>query len=427
MILLFIGSIMFSFSSVSADVISPKKQIDFGIQLEDVVCKEGLFKIIKASTGNPVCVEPSSAEKLVKKGWAKPIDTITLEDASGEGKKVGTVKGITIVPIATNVGKLKTQTPTAGYNFVFEACSKKDEIKALEVVVRSDSDLKHFTLAENIPPMSCVTSAVMVKAANPNSISAEIINKGEITRNIISLEDKIKSLKEQITKERTNLPNTKVVKPDEKTNQTITQTTDRINTLRKELNEAQGDLYTYLFALYTTSKTDSRGFETMSFSGTPIHESSANILSVTKAIRGEKTHDVVFEVCAGSEIVKLPIVTISSGIDAQKIKIGDKISPKSCQMTSVKLQADNINNISVTLQERGEAAVKIDNMERKILDLQNTLAITKKNLNEIIHKSDRPEDFNQKISEATSKISQLREEITLLRAQLNNILMKTYQ
>ena len=49
----------------------PKKQIEKGIELEDVTCKEDLQLIFKYD-GSPACVKPETAEKLIERGWASP-------------------------------------------------------------------------------------------------------------------------------------------------------------------------------------------------------------------------------------------------------------------------------------------------------------------------------------------------------------------
>ena len=48
---------------------SPLKQIQDGILPDDVACRSGFELILKSSTGNPACVLPSSASKLVSTGW----------------------------------------------------------------------------------------------------------------------------------------------------------------------------------------------------------------------------------------------------------------------------------------------------------------------------------------------------------------------
>jgi len=49
---------------------SPKKQGEIGIKPQNIVCKEGLELIFKSTDGSPACVKPSTAEKLLERGWA---------------------------------------------------------------------------------------------------------------------------------------------------------------------------------------------------------------------------------------------------------------------------------------------------------------------------------------------------------------------
>ena len=55
---------------VDDQILAPLKQISSGVIASDVVCKEGLELIIKASTGSPACVSSSTALTLVDRGWA---------------------------------------------------------------------------------------------------------------------------------------------------------------------------------------------------------------------------------------------------------------------------------------------------------------------------------------------------------------------
>jgi len=55
---------------VDDQILAPLKQISLGVIASDVVCKEGLELIIKASTGSPACVSSSTALALVDRGWA---------------------------------------------------------------------------------------------------------------------------------------------------------------------------------------------------------------------------------------------------------------------------------------------------------------------------------------------------------------------
>ena len=51
--------------------ISPRKQVSSGINPQDVICSEGFELIFKSTDNSPACVKPSTAEKLIQRGWAR--------------------------------------------------------------------------------------------------------------------------------------------------------------------------------------------------------------------------------------------------------------------------------------------------------------------------------------------------------------------
>jgi len=48
----------------------PKRQVEQGILPNDVFCKEGLELIFKSKNNSPGCVKPTTAKKLIERGWA---------------------------------------------------------------------------------------------------------------------------------------------------------------------------------------------------------------------------------------------------------------------------------------------------------------------------------------------------------------------
>ena len=48
----------------------PLKQIQNGVGPINVTCTEGLELVLKFSNGQPACIQPSSVEKLIERGWA---------------------------------------------------------------------------------------------------------------------------------------------------------------------------------------------------------------------------------------------------------------------------------------------------------------------------------------------------------------------
>jgi len=51
--------------------LSPRQQMKKGVQPVDVVCSEGLVLMKKLSKNSVACVKPTTAEKLVERGWGK--------------------------------------------------------------------------------------------------------------------------------------------------------------------------------------------------------------------------------------------------------------------------------------------------------------------------------------------------------------------
>lgn len=51
----------------------PKKQIQNGITLENILCSSDFELISKSSDNSPACVKPDSVQKLIERGWGKFI------------------------------------------------------------------------------------------------------------------------------------------------------------------------------------------------------------------------------------------------------------------------------------------------------------------------------------------------------------------
>ncbi len=70
-----------SISSINADsheIMSPRKQMESGIDPEDVVCKSGLVLMIRSTNGAAACLKSSTSMKLSDAGWGDIIE-ITME------------------------------------------------------------------------------------------------------------------------------------------------------------------------------------------------------------------------------------------------------------------------------------------------------------------------------------------------------------
>lgn len=295
---------------------------------------------------------------------------------------------------------------------------------APEVYIKSDSESKTFTLAETIMPDSCVTSAVFIKASNPESITAQLLNKGEVSKRAIALEQKVASLKNDLAKERENLSMiTKEPKQTEDYKKKVSDSSSKIQQLRADLNNARGELHRYLFALYAPSKVVQEPITKFSFTGAAIEGETVNKIAVIEAVRSEMMYDVIFEACAGDEVVRIPIIEVTSDSATTKVRLGDKISPNTCQKSSVKIKATNPDSIQVAPVKNAESSKRVVELESKIGMMQNEIVQIKKSLNEMTHNPQRPSDFNEKVTEFTGKISELRDQINESRGELQKLLL----
>lgn len=79
----------------------PLKQISQGVEPSHVTCTEGKAIVLKQSNGLPACVNPSSVEKLILRGWAIHI----LPDYSSENNNSEIF----------NLGEFMTESETVAY------------------------------------------------------------------------------------------------------------------------------------------------------------------------------------------------------------------------------------------------------------------------------------------------------------------------
>lgn len=54
-------------------IMPPVRQIASGVPADKIQCKEPLQLIYRSSSENLVCIKPESREKLIERGWAKPV------------------------------------------------------------------------------------------------------------------------------------------------------------------------------------------------------------------------------------------------------------------------------------------------------------------------------------------------------------------
>ncbi len=414
-----------------AAVTTPKKQLDFGIKKTEVFCKANLFKVIKKTDGTPKCVTPETAKKLVANDWAQKIDAKTIDQfiqTLKSRQSVGTVTKVAVVKQTVTPGIAKSNPAVDSYNVIFDVCAKDTPIRLPEVIVSSDSETRYVKLVEQLKANTCETNTAKIKASNPDTISLQLVNKGGVTKKINELESKVKTLTDELAAEKAQLAsrmaqaeNPSQFKPDEKR---LTKIAD----LRKQLNTAKDELNRYLFAHNILPKVKAKDLEIpTSFAGTPLQGVVVNKLSVSKQLAVDGGFDVVFEMCAGNQIIRVPSVLITSDTESKTVRLADKIAANSCQVNGAKIMSVSADSITVSSGDSIKKSVTATNLEQKITDLTKELQAAKLALKDLTHLAPRPADFNQQAAEITQKIIDIRTEITTTKAMLYKFLTQVFE
>ncbi len=409
-----------------ADVIPPKQQMKLDYTSDQIICVEELVKIIKASSGNVACVKPVSAEKLSQMGWAKKLTDQKLEEIKtkkvAKGESSGIIKKVTTVKQFAKSIKAGTPTNITGYVYVFEACANSKIIRAPEIFVTSDSETKSVKLGSMIEPNSCYTSSVIIKAADPNSITATLLNKGGISEKITALETKITDLKSQITTIKKSIP---------KTADTVTpESLSSIISLKKELKDTEDQLRRYLVALYIPPNTKVSKIDIpKSLKGEPIIGMVTNLVSVTESIvktdstnPDVKRYNVVFEACAGKDGIRVPIITINSDSEAVDVKLINRIIPESCQVGIARINAIDSESIMPKISENSGISKQITDLEKRIDELQLQLGEKRTSLNILVSKQ-LDSVGEEQVTNFALEISDLRKELLETRIKLNGLML----
>lgn len=128
------------------------------------------------------------------------------------------------------------------------------------------------------------------------------------------------------------------------------------------------------------------------------------------------THNYVFEACAKNKSIRAPEVLITSDSETKNVILSNPIPPNSCQIGTTIMKAADTNSIKASLVKKTDISIIVGELETKVTNLKEQLAIEKKLLSELIAQNPPPSDLNKKVSEKTDKIQKLRAELDVARA-----------
>ena len=394
------------FSTSYADVVSPKKQLSFGIDLEDISCKEGFMRVYLLEHETPSCIKISSVKKLVQRYMISDFDLKQFEKKEKTTlQEVGSVKIESTVKSLSKTGK--SQIPV--YDVIFNVCSISQSIESPVIELKSNAEKKQIQLANSIEAKSCQISVGQIQASNPETISIQLINKGTISQKINDLTLTINNLQLELESQRKNL--SELIKSKSEKSPEVSSTIEQISKLRKQINDVRDELNSYLLSLNLTPTTTK---DTLKIpTPTPRKASEGMTVKIISKYDNpiKNNYDIAFEACSGKEILRIPIITVSSDLESKTTQLGDKISPNSCLVSGTKISASDPNTIQIRYQDSGAKAQQIDDLDKKLDELNKQFSDEKKSLNELINIKPRPTDFAQRVDNISENIIKLRDEI----------------
>lgn len=411
-----------------ADVISPRQQMKLDFTAEQIICAEGLVKVIKSISNQVSCVKPSTAEKLANTGWAKKLSAEKIEEIKNKtlkkGESAGTLNKIATIKQLSKKAIAGTSSLISGYVYVFEACSDSKLIRAPEIYVTSDSETKSVKLGSALQPASCYTSSVLIKASDPNSIIATLLNKGGISEKILSLETQIADLKSKITTAKQKIPKSEDQEPN-------AENLSNIITMKKDLKNLQDQLRRYLMVLYVPPNVKASKIDIpKTITGQPLSGMSSNLISVTESVanveseNGDlKRFNVVFEACSGKDTIRLPIINVSSDSDSVDVKLIDRIIPESCQVGITRINAVDSESIMTQISGNSGVSKVIKTLENEIDAIEVSLGEKRSALGLLVSK--KLDSNGEKLSEELAlEISELRDELLESRTKLYGLMLQ---
>lgn len=429
-----------AFSYGSNYIPSPREQMESGISPANVVCKEGLQLIIRASTNSAACVMNSSYDKILQTGWAK-----TIEDYKNKPQttNLGNVNTIRAVPLYfdTGIRESKPEIITT-YNYVFEACARSKTIQTPEILIISDSETKFVNLSQSIPAMSCKLGTTEVKAANTDSIKASLVKKADLAIIADELESKMINIQEKLATEKRELAN--LVDQDfhsEDDYKIISEKTNNIVSLKEDLEVARADWQKNQYVLIVSAKEPPAIKPQLSNKELPTKEIQPknyphiNTIKISpqfvdagrlKSDPVTSSYNYVFEICAGESIL-YPELLVRSDSEAKSIRIGESLDANSCQTSSTIIRAADKDSIIGTIVADGDIPKLLAELDSNVLMIQEDIAKNKKDLVEITNQIPPPDNFEQKVSEITNRIVNLKNELNHAKEEFNILKYMVYE
>ncbi len=158
-VLMFFMLVLYASHAVAyAENLPPKKQLELGIEPEDIVCRHGLILALRES-GMPACVKPSTAERFEDRGWIiitkaastppEPADTTyTMSKIQQVSASTGTVN---FYVTDQDLNLAKSAAETVSTRGLFEVTVNGVPIDIPDKMTETGFDTGRFLVSINLP------------------------------------------------------------------------------------------------------------------------------------------------------------------------------------------------------------------------------------------------------------------------------------
>jgi len=154
-----------------AEIPSPKKQLEHGVEPENIVCRHGMILMLRES-GMPACVRPSTAERLEPNGWT----VVRAADALSDSVKTGqAAEEIQRIP-ASSTGTVSFYVVDQDLNLARNAAETVSTEGLLEITVNGVP----IDVPDRMTETGFDTGRFLVRAGLPETVNGEPLRQGDV-------------------------------------------------------------------------------------------------------------------------------------------------------------------------------------------------------------------------------------------------------
>lgn len=151
--------------------------------------------------------------------------------------------------------KLITSSSLGNHSVIFQVCANDYTMRAPEVIITSDSQVKLVKLNKEIAANTCKVTSTIIKAFDKNSIQLKKVDKSKINLMISDAEKRLTNIKSKISDKNTQLEDAYLAfqglsssaKPVNM--KKINDVTSELVELRRDLQDARTEYYRLLYVL----------------------------------------------------------------------------------------------------------------------------------------------------------------------------------